>query len=70
MAFLNREFCGLSFEQFKTLAMNSRLPQELQELTTVCTIQLRTSWTEYDSLMQILKFINSWQFVGFVFCVE
>ena len=40
---------GQNFEQFKTLAPNSRLIQELQEVTTDYKIQLRTSRTDYVS---------------------
>ena len=40
---------GQNFEQFKTLALNSRLTQEQQELTTDYKIQLRTSRTDYVS---------------------
>ena len=41
--------CVQNFEPFKTLAPNSRLTQELQELTTDYKIQLRTSRTDYVS---------------------
>ena len=40
---------GRNFEQFKTLAPNSRLTYELQEVTTNYKIQLRTSRIDYDS---------------------
>ena len=40
---------GRNFELFKILAANSRLTQELQELTTDYQIQLRTSRTDYVS---------------------
>ena len=40
---------GLNAEPFKTLTPNSRLTQELQEVTTDYTIQLRTSRTDYVS---------------------
>ena len=38
-----------SFEQFKYFDPNSQLAYELQELTTDCMIQLRSSQTEYVS---------------------
>ena len=40
---------GQNFEPFKTLAPNSRLTQELQEVTTDYKNQLRTSLTYYVS---------------------
>ena len=40
---------GKNIEPFKTLAPNSRLTQELQELTTDYQIHLRTSRTDYVS---------------------
>ena len=40
---------GRNFEQFKTLAPNSRLTYEVQEVTTNYKIQLRTSRIDYDS---------------------
>ena len=58
--FSNRGIRGQSFEQ------NSRLTYELQELTTDCANQLRSSRTEYDSAANP----NSCQFVGFWACVE
>ena len=47
--FSNQGICGQSFEQFKTFEPNSRKTYELQELTTDCANQLRSSRTEYDS---------------------
>ena len=44
--FSNRGIRGKSSEQFKTFELNSRLTYELQELTTYCTIRLRSSRTE------------------------
>ena len=46
---LNREFDAKILEPFKTLAPNSQLTQELQELTTDYNIQLRTARTDYVS---------------------
>ena len=58
--FSNRGIHGQSFEQFKTIEQNSRYTYELQELTTDCVNQLRSSRTEYDSAMNpnICKFMS------------
>ena len=50
---------GRNFEQFKTLAPNSRLTYELQEVSTNYKIQLRTSRIEYDSaaIPKIYRFV-------------
>ena len=66
--FLESGVLGQSFERFKLLATNSQLPQELQELTLACTIQLRTSQTEYDSDTN-LKIDQFLAIEGFMFCV-
>ena len=47
--FSNQGIRVQSFEQFKTFEPNSRKTYELQELTTDCANQLRSSGTEYDS---------------------
>ena len=57
---LNREFLCQNFEPFKTLAPNSRLTQELQQVTTDYKIQLRTSRTDYVSATNP----NLYQFVA------
>ena len=51
---------GQNFEPFKTLAPNSRLTQELQEMTMDCKIQLRTWRSDYVSAMNP----KSYQFVA------
>ena len=64
-----QEFAGIrgqNFEQFKTFELNSRKTYELQELTTDCANQVRSSRTEYDSATNP----NICQFVGFGACVE
>ena len=50
---------GRNFEQFKTLAPNSRLTYELQEVTTNYKIKLRTSRIDYDSatIPKIYRFV-------------
>ena len=58
--FSNRGIRGQNFEQFKTVEPNSRLTYELQELTTDCAIQLRSSRTEYVSATNL----NICQFVA------
>ena len=54
-----------NFEPFKTLALNSILTQELQEVTTDNKLQLRTSRTDYVSATnpKIYQFVAiSWEF--------
>ena len=51
---------GRNFEQFKTLAPNSRLTYELQEVITNYKIQLRTTRNNYDSATNT----KIYQFVG------
>ena len=58
--FSNRGIRGQSFEQFKTFEPNSRYTYELQELTTDCANQLRSSRTKYDSATNP----NIYQFVA------
>ena len=53
---------GRNFEPFKTLVPKSRLTYELQELTTIYKIQLRTSRIDYESATNP----KIYQFVGFV----
>ena len=48
----NIKYCfekSSNVETFKTFEPNSRQTYELQELTTDCAYQLRSSRTEYDS---------------------
>ena len=44
-------YCDQNFELFKTLVPNSRLTQELQEVTMGYKIQLRTSRNDHISAM-------------------
>ena len=74
--FSNQGIRGQSFEQFKTFEPNYRQTYELQELTTDCVNQLRTSRFSHESVKhftiqpRIQIFVNSCQFMGFGACVE
>ena len=57
--FSNRGIRSQSFEQLKTFKPNSRYTYKLQELTTDCENQLRSSQTKYDSA-RIQIFVNLW----------
>ena len=63
--FFKKGVRGQSLEQFKTFDINS---DRLQELTTDCKFQIRSSRT--DNVSATNKEKNSWQFVEFVVCVE
>ena len=54
--FFNSRIRGQSFKQFKMLATNSPLTEELKEVTTDSPIQSRTSHTDHVSA-KLCKFV-------------